>query len=199
MLSARPLLLLILVSAAFVPCRGEPTPQPLHNGPQAPSPDGKLIVYYDAPKVEIRNAQTSAVQGTAEATSPVYALLWTSDSKTLIVVEHMAHGSDAFFVHFRRGLWQQFDANPLEGEDYRGLGVVDVRPHQKTVNVSYKTYLPTTLVSFTVIPSTRKVTDLRRRGISFQRWQQMLLFPLRHASASNQSLEPTTGRCEVHV
>jgi len=77
---------------------GDETPPQLSSGRHAPLPDGKLHVFYDAPTFQIRDRKTSAVLGSLDQKQPVEEVRWTGDSKTLIVVEHIAHGSDAYFL-----------------------------------------------------------------------------------------------------
>jgi len=163
---------------AIATSRADQTPPQLRNGRHVPSPNGKLIVFYSAPKVEIRDAGTSAILGTAEAT-PVHALRWTADSKTLIIVEHIAHGSDAFVVHFDGKRWKSIIPGLRWAKDYRAIAVVSVAPRKDSVELSYKTYGDTYLVSFTLTPPSKKPSHFQRRKISLQQWQQLKEFPLR--------------------
>src|SRR5437899_7910222 len=176
---ARGITIALLIAATKLSCCGETPPQ-LKSGRHAPSPDGKFYVFYEAPTFQIRDAKTSAVLGSVDQEQPVQALRWTGDSKTLIIVEHVAHGSDAYFLHWDGAAWRpQFTYALFEKEDHRAIAVVDVKPHTDAVDVTYKTYIPTRLVSFTFTPVTRKLSGLRRQDITFERWKQLHMFPLR--------------------
>jgi len=150
----------------------------LRSGRHASSPDGKLYVYYEAPTFEIRDSKTSAVLGSKEQEQPVLAVRWTGDSKTLVIVEHIAHGSYASFLHWDGTAWRPRSVEtPFERLIYRGLAVVDVKPDRETVDIKYKTYIPTRLISFTYIPVTGNATNIRRHDITFERWQHLGMFP----------------------
>ncbi len=176
---ARRIVLALLIAVAEL-SYGDETPPQLNSGRHAASPDGELYVFYEAPTFQIRDAKTSAVLGSVEQEQPVQALRWTGDSKTLVVVQHVAHGSDAYFLHWDGIAWRpQFVDDPFENEDYRAIAVIDVKPHKETVDITYKTSIPTRLVSFTFTASTRKVSNLQRREITFERWKQLRMFPLK--------------------
>jgi hypothetical protein len=175
---ARSIVVAFLFVAAELSCWGETPPQ-LNSGRHAPSPDRKLYVFYEAPKFEIRDAKRSAVLGSVDQEQPVEALRWTGDSKTLVVVQYVAHGSDAYFLHWDGVAWRpQFVRELFEKEDYRAIAVVHVKPHTESVDITCKTYIPTRLVSFTFTPSTRKVSNLRRHDITVRQWDQLHMFPL---------------------
>src|SRR5256885_10240590 len=93
-------IVIALVMVLAKPSHGNETPPQLDSGVHATSPDGKLYVFYKAPVFQIRNTRTSEVLGSVDQEQPVEALRWTNDSKTLVVIEHVAHGSDAYFLHW---------------------------------------------------------------------------------------------------
>jgi hypothetical protein len=64
-------------------------------------------VFYDAPTFQIRDRKTSAVLGSVDQEQPVEAVRWTGHSKTLIVVEHIAQGSDAYFLTWDGAEWRR--------------------------------------------------------------------------------------------
>lgn len=174
---------------------GDETPPQLGDGRYAPSPDGKLYVFYNVPKLEIRKARTTAVVGSIEQALPVQALRWTGDSMTLVVIHHIAHGSNVTFLHWDGRSWRaQAVSEPFEHPGYRAIAVVGVRPAHDTVEVTYKTDIPTQLVSFTFAPITGNIRKLRRQDISSERWQQLRMFPLGMTNASTQASELTPSR-----
>jgi len=164
----------LLILAALTPCRAGREPEQLSDGTHVRSPDGKFTVFYYAPKLEIRETPTGFTRGTAEA-SPVYVLSWTGDSKTLVVVEHIAHGSEAFVVHFDGQMWTTVRPDLPGQKDYRAIAVVAVKTHRSTVDISYKTYDDTYLVSFTLILSTGELSHCRRQRISFKKWKELVM------------------------
>jgi hypothetical protein len=176
----RSLVFAFLVAVAVKASCGTVTPPQLSSGRHAPSPNGKLYVYYDTRRLEIRNSTTSAVQRSMEWKEPVVALRWTGDSKTLVVVELIPNGSYALFVHWDGTAWvhQSIEA-PFERLVYEGVAVVDVKPQKQTIDLTYKTYLPTRLISFRFIPGrpTGDASHIRRHDISFERWQHLRMFP----------------------
>jgi hypothetical protein len=103
---ARGIPLGLLIVAAKV-SYGDETPLQLSDGRHAPSPDGKLYVFYDAPTFQIRDRKTSAVLGSVDQEQPVEAVRWTGHSKTLIVVEHIAQVLMHIFLTWDGAAWRR--------------------------------------------------------------------------------------------
>src|SRR5690242_18814423 len=100
MLSPSVGLFAIVTFGMVLGCRADAEPE-IRPGRQAVSPDGKLAVIYDPSAdhpLQIVDSASGAVQSSFPVL-PVHALRWTGDSKTLIVVQHIAHGSEAEFLH----------------------------------------------------------------------------------------------------
>ena len=195
----RTIVLALLVAATKASCGAE-MPLKLRSGHHAPSPNRQLYVHYDAQKLEIRDAKTSRVQRSMDWEEPVIALRWTGDSKTLVVVELIPTGSFALFVHWNGHQWvhQSIEA-PFQRRPYDRIAVVDVKPHRSTIDLTYKTYLPTRLISFRFIPGspTGDASHIRRQDVTVERWRELPVFPFSTTNASNPSLQPTAGRSDV--
>jgi hypothetical protein len=56
--------------------------------------------------LEIRNRQSELIDDSAKAQlTPIYLAEWTADSKTIITIGHVAHGSVATMFHDKDGGW----------------------------------------------------------------------------------------------
>jgi hypothetical protein len=144
-------------------------PQQLDEGTTIRSPDGKVIVIYKPDRLEIRDRKRDRLLSSTIVV-PVIALRWTGDSRTLVVVEAIAHGSAATIIHFNGKQWEGFDVIP-PGEDYRDYAVVDLKTQRDLVQLSYKASGTAIYhISFTLDPFSRKLSNTRKRKISFQQW-----------------------------
>jgi len=45
-----------------------------------------------------------------------------------------------------------------------------------TIDITYKTYLPTSIISFRFIPATGDASNIRRHEITFRRWSRNRCF-----------------------
>ena len=195
------IMVLALLVAATEASYGRQMPPKLKTGRHALSPDGKLYVYYDSRKLEIRDAKTSKAQRSMGWEEPVVALRWTGDSKTLVVVELIPTGSFALFVHWHGARWvhESIEA-PFQSLVYDGIAVVDVRPHRSTIDLTYKTYLSTRLIFFRFIPGTPTgdASRIHRQDITLERWRELAVFPSGTTNASNHAMERTADRRTLH-
>src|SRR5438552_2196079 len=111
-------------------------PEQLHDSTKVFSPNNKFVAVYHPDQIEIIDADTGQLYDSFSVL-PVYALKWTGDSKTLAVVQHIAHGSEAVLVHFNGTKWEKL-LIPPPGEGYTDYAVVSVEPEYNLVRLSYK-------------------------------------------------------------
>jgi hypothetical protein len=110
-------------------------PQQLDSGISVMSQDNRFTAIYDPDQLEIRSTR-SKESHKIDGVPPVYALQWTRDSKTLIIVHHLAGGSGVIFAHLGETGWCHFGVVP-PGE-YDRVGVIRIEPHNADVLISWK-------------------------------------------------------------
>jgi len=77
------------------------------------SPNGEFTVQGN---VEIINNKTGD-QCLVEVLSPVYSLKWTRDSKTIVVIGRIAHGSYASVIHYNGKEWKKYEVDPPDSDE----------------------------------------------------------------------------------
>ena len=63
------------------------------------------------------------------------SVAWTGDSQTIVIVGHIAGGSEASIIRFENGAWVQHPAEPQDGDEYEVVRQV-LRKH--TVELTYE-------------------------------------------------------------
>lgn len=163
------LLIFVIFCASTISSHAENGPKQLDSGTKLYSPDGKLFVVYNPDQLEIRDAKTDYLYNSVGAL-PVQALRWTRDSKTLVVVEQIAHGSEVGLVHFNGAQWERFTVLP-PGQDYKDFAVVGLKPEHALVQISYRaTGAALYVISFTVNPSNQVLSNVQKKEVSFKQW-----------------------------
>lgn len=137
---------------------------------KVPSPDAKHVVIYNPDNVEIHDRGGSKIY-TISRVLPVYALEWTSDSTTVMIVAHLAGGSSLTLAYFDGKAWKHFDAWP-SGAHYDRFAVIAAKPVGRIIEVSYKTkeirneVASYHIQTFTIDPATRVRASERVKTIS---------------------------------
>ena len=72
-----------------------------------------------------------------EVIPPVLALMWSSDSKTLVSVEHLAMITDVNLNHFDGTHWTRFEADPIKFAPIYKYVLVKLRAGKDTVHASF--------------------------------------------------------------
>ena len=98
------------------------------------SPDGR---FETSEAVLISDHVTGKVQG-VPVMVPILALEWSQDSRTIVIVSHLAGGSYGIVLHFNGTEWTKTEADPTSPE----------RAYYLAYEV-IKTYLSPSAVSFT--------------------------------------------------
>jgi hypothetical protein len=155
-------------------------PVQLESGSRFYSPDRNTVVVYKPDQLDVRDARTNELQKSVTI-SLLFGLRWTGDSKTFVAIEHIAHGSDATFVHLSDGEWRSFVVTP-PGEEYRDYAVIRVEAQQKDVRLSYSaaTNEALYLISFTVDPSTQALANVTTQELSYKAWEALPIFGDKH-------------------
>ena len=53
---------------------------------------------------------------------PILSIKWTGDSKSIVVINHIAHGSEAGVYHFDGKKWDVYEACPRTSDYYEVVG-----------------------------------------------------------------------------
>lgn len=114
--SARLAIALLLSVCAWSNGRAEKAPLDLATA-AFPSPDGKHVVKFEQKKdgcyFDVNKAKTGRTESSAKvALTPIYSLQWSPDSKDIIIVGQVAHGSAATVFNFSNGAWTSHDTFP---------------------------------------------------------------------------------------
>jgi hypothetical protein len=147
-------------------------PEQLDTGTKFLSPDRKFVVVYNPDQLEIRNSKTGHMEASITV-SLLYALRWTGDSKSFVAVEHLVGGSGTTIVHFNGARWENFIVDP-PGEEWKDSAVVKLKAEREFIEISYKVRGSAIyFISFTVNPSTRALSNVRKEEISFEKWKTL--------------------------
>jgi hypothetical protein len=114
-----------------------------------PSRDGKYIASFEQNEdgwlyLEIKDSKTGHLDGSVKAElTPVFSVQWTGDSKTIVLVGHVAHGSAAILFHFQAKNWSSYIFYPpdFQGDPHFDRIVYDVvQAHagEHDVSLTYK-------------------------------------------------------------
>lgn len=100
------------------------------------SPDGQFVVRCLDEYIEITNTAIGETYPRV-GVLPSYTVNWTDDSKTIVVFEHLAGGSDAVLVHFDGEGWRVTRTGPPE-DDYDHVGVVQATHESGVFRIAYR-------------------------------------------------------------
>lgn len=100
------------------------------------SPDGRFTAMG---YVRIKDNKSGKTSGIA-VLGPIYSMEWTGDSRTLLVVSHIAGGKTAILIHYKNGVWTKFDADPPnENKDaYFDYSLVGQKVEFDSVKLTYR-------------------------------------------------------------
>ncbi len=115
------------------------TPIPI--GAEFDSPNGIFTVRLtdernDGSNLEVKNNQTAERRRGAAGT-PLLSLQWTGDSRTIVMIEHLADGSQTALLHFNEREWQRFEIVPPGGAAGH-FEVIKQDIGQASLKVTYK-------------------------------------------------------------
>jgi hypothetical protein len=85
--------------------------KPISDTAVFPSPDGRRVASFQQEDngwyhLKVKDVATGHVDDSAEAQlTPIFSVLWTHDSKSILTIAHVAHGSSATFFHLKDGKW----------------------------------------------------------------------------------------------
>ena len=101
----------------------------LSYGDTVRSPDGRHNAIYLGSQVRIDDRPVKVLT--------VIAMDWTGDGKTLVIVEHLAGGSQLSLVHLVDSQWKRFEIEPPLSP-YENISVVELGVRKDSVSVKYK-------------------------------------------------------------
>lgn len=101
----------------------------LSYGDTVASPDGRHSAIYLGSQVRIDENPVKVLT--------VIAMNWTGDGNTLVIVEHLAGGSQLSLVHLVDSQWKRFEIEPPL-ETYDDISVVELAVRKDSVRVKYK-------------------------------------------------------------
>ncbi len=94
-------------------------------GDEAVSPNGKSLVRIVEIGgrwwFEVKNQKTGQVARFDADCNPIHALLWSQDSKTVLIVQQASEGTFAGMIHFNGERWSRIDIFPTEEDDKHEL------------------------------------------------------------------------------
>lgn len=178
---------LLLLFGTYGAVLGDKTPIEIRAA-KFPSPDGKIVASFEYNDdgwvhLDITNSISGHQLGSAKVElTPIFSLEWTSDSKSIVIVSHIAHGSTATIFHCFSGNWKDFIVFPPERKPppdlYRIIYDVtktEVREHD--IIVTYDTTIQFRsdsgdfaakeyLVSLLINPATNKVLTLDKKPVN---------------------------------
>lgn len=114
--------------------------QSVRPGMHFPSPDGRYSValqeidrqlHFVLKRVETGTDDNSIVMPTV-----LLYLHWAEDSRSLVTVEHIAHGSYGRVIYFKKGQWCNVDVQP-PGEELRDSAVVSLEMRADRVHYKF--------------------------------------------------------------
>jgi hypothetical protein len=113
-----------------------------------PSPDKRQVVSFETKDdvvsyLDIKDSKTGRVEGSIEnELPPLYSVQWTGDSKSLVLVGHVAHGSTLMLVYPKEGTWTYsiFYPPDLEGDPAYHAIFYDVKKVEVGLNSASVTY-----------------------------------------------------------
>ena len=109
-------------------CLGSKT-YALSHGDTVPSPDGRHQAIYLGSQVRIDDHPVKVLT--------VNVMDWTGDGNTLVIVEHLAGGSQLSLVRLVDGQWKRFEIEPPL-QPYDDISVVALGVRKDSVKVEYK-------------------------------------------------------------
>ena len=101
------------------------------------SPNNEFSATTEGGNISISAPATHKHFPLIEVMPPVLALLWSSDSKTLISVEHLAMITDVNLNHFDGTHWTRFEADPIKFAPIYKYVLVKLRAGKDTVHASF--------------------------------------------------------------
>ena len=101
----------------------------LSYGDAVPSPDGRHNAIYLGSQVRIDDYPVKVLT--------VITMAWTGDGNTLVIVEHLAGGSQLSLIHLVDGQWKRFEIEPPL-DRYDDISVVALGVCKDSVRVGYK-------------------------------------------------------------
>jgi hypothetical protein len=101
----------------------------LSYGDTVPSPSGRHNAIYLGSEVRIDDNPVKVLT--------IIAMNWTGDGNTLVIVEHLAGGSQLALVHLVDSKWKRFEIEPPLNA-YDDISVVELTVHKNSVGVKYK-------------------------------------------------------------
>lgn len=100
----------------------------LSYGDNVPSPDGRHTAIYLGSQVRIDDNPVKVLT--------IIAMNWTGDGNTLVIVEHLAGGSQLALIHLVDGQWKRFEIEPRL--HYDDISVVELVVRKDSVKIKYK-------------------------------------------------------------
>ena len=133
---------LVLIFAAFT-FVGRPTTkgQEIHVGTKFVSPDRRYTAEYlfdDDNRIKITDNQTGHADAPIDWWSVPHSIRWTGDSKTIVVVSHIAGGSQASLIHFKKGKWVELEAAPPTKHSPVEYRVIEEKVGISSVTLTYE-------------------------------------------------------------
>jgi len=114
-----------------------------------PSPNGKLVAKFEQRDdgwtyFNVTDSKTGKLNSSTKIElTPVFSLQWTRDSRSIVTVGHVAHGSAATLFHLQDGAWKYFHVFPSNFEYdphvHRIIyDVTKVEAEEHHVNLTYR-------------------------------------------------------------
>jgi hypothetical protein len=101
----------------------------LSYGDTVPSPNGRHSAIYLGSEVRIDDNPVKVLT--------IVAMNWTGDGNTLVLVEHLAGGSQLALVHLVDSKWKRFEIEPPL-HSYDDISVVELTVRKHSVRAKYK-------------------------------------------------------------
>jgi hypothetical protein len=100
------------------------------------SPDGRFSA---TEAVLITDTATGEVHGMA-VMAPILGLRWAKDSRTIVIVSHLAGGSYGTVLHFNGDQWIKTEADVATPDqaDYLAYKVIDTKDSSRSVSFTYR-------------------------------------------------------------
>jgi len=140
----------------------------------------KLLDYDRVYHYVITDKNTGKVCVLENLYNPVFAIVWSADSRSIYVVEHVAKGSLVQILHLTGDHWNQYSIGDPEPRfhdstilDWRikptGITIISKITLEKENERIYECYVGT----FDVDPSTGKTSNLRKKHLNFENCLQL--------------------------
>lgn len=127
---------------------------------------------YNPDRLEVRNANAHVLHSVEVL--PLVALQWTANSKNLVAVESIAHGSDAVIIHYTGAGWKSFTAIP-PGRNFDDYAVIALEHKDSSINLVYKATDSHGMyrISFAIDPASGAPSNVREQKITFEQWSAL--------------------------